>query len=96
MSTLPLTTTPEDDTIVLQLRDERGNVTSEVSNFRTYSFNNHFLTPTDGFSFTIGDEAVLRSMLRRLTKSTGRPTIASSSSPASTNFQPHRASSANV
>lgn len=54
---------PEDDTIVLQLRDERGTVTKEITNFREYSFNSHFLTPTDHFSFTIGDEQLKSSIL---------------------------------
>ena len=54
---------PEDDTIVLQLRDAQGTVIKEVTNFREYSFNSHFLTPTDHFSFVIGDEALKKSVL---------------------------------
>lgn len=53
---------PEDDTIVLQLRDPAGQVTSEITNFREYNFQSHFLTPTDHFSFTIGDEETTRSL----------------------------------
>ena len=52
----------EDDTIVLQLRDKNGSVFAEVNNFREYQFNSHFLTPTDHFSFVIGDEAVKKSV----------------------------------
>ncbi len=29
-----------------------------ITNFTEYSFNSHFLTPTDGFHFAIGDEAL--------------------------------------
>jgi prophage tail gpP-like protein len=61
---------PEDDTIVLQLRDNRGTQTdgsgpviAEIQNFREYSFQSHFLTPADHFSFTIGDEAISKSIL---------------------------------
>lgn len=53
---------PEDDTLILQLRDERGAVTTEVTNFAEYTFQADFLTPTDGFNFVIGDEAVLHSL----------------------------------
>lgn len=60
---IPTSSQPESDAIVLQLRDDRGGVSQEVTNFVSYSFNSHFLTPTDGFHFTIGDEAVLRSLL---------------------------------
>ena len=60
---IPTSSQPESDAIVLQLRDDRGGVSQEVTNFVSYAFNSHFLTPTDGFHFTIGDEAVLRSLL---------------------------------
>ena len=56
--------TPEDAPIALQLRDPGGSVITEVTNFREYSFQGHFLTPTDGFSFVIGDEAVKKSILQ--------------------------------
>lgn len=55
-------TANEDDAIVLQLRDENNVVTAEVDRFESYSFNSHFLVPTDGFSFTLGDEQVNRSI----------------------------------
>ena len=54
---------PEDDTIVLQLHDSSGGVVTEVTNFRDYNFTSNFLTPTDHFAFTIGDEAVKKSIL---------------------------------
>jgi prophage tail gpP-like protein len=53
----------EDATMVLQLRDRRGAVIGEVTRFREYSFNSHFLTPTDHFSFVLGDESARRSIL---------------------------------
>lgn len=59
----PPPTSAEDDTIVLQLRDENNVVTAEIDRFDSYSFNSHFLVPTDAFSFSIGDEAVLRSIV---------------------------------
>jgi prophage tail gpP-like protein len=78
VDTLPLGATglglgpvrPEDDTIVLQLRDSRGQqvngsgaIIAEIDNFREYTFESHFLTPVDRFSFSIGDEAVSKSIL---------------------------------
>ena len=58
---------PEDDTIALQLRDSSGTVITEITNFREYTFNSHFLTPTDHFSFTIGDEGTTPSILNGIT-----------------------------
>jgi prophage tail gpP-like protein len=54
--------TPEKDTLALQLRDDRGTVITEVTNFREYAFLGNYTTPTDGFNFVVGDEAVLRSL----------------------------------
>ena len=65
--TLGQVTRPEDDVIQLQLRDSNGNVTKVIDTFKEYSFNSNFLTPTDGFHFTIGDEALNRSMLDGIT-----------------------------
>lgn len=59
----PPPTANEDDTIVLQLRDENNVVTAELNRFDSYVFNSHFLTPTDAFTFTIGDEVVRQSIL---------------------------------
>lgn len=48
---------PEQEEIQLHLPDaDNGPVT--ITNFTEYAFNSHFLTPTDGFSFSIGDESL--------------------------------------
>lgn len=46
---------PEQEEIQLLLPDAADGPLT-ISNFTEYSFNSHFLTPTDGFSFSIGDE----------------------------------------
>lgn len=58
--------TPERDALALQLRDDRGTVVAEVHNFAEYQFQSDFLTPTDGFHFAIGDEAVLGSLKKNV------------------------------
>jgi len=55
------TTTAESDSITVILEDGRGPPV-ELTTFREYSFSSNFLTPTDGFSFTIGDEAINKSI----------------------------------
>jgi prophage tail gpP-like protein len=38
----------------------------EIRNFTEYAFNNHFLVPTDGFSFVIGDEHITDELIEGL------------------------------
>jgi prophage tail gpP-like protein len=52
---------PEDDGIVLLLEDGKGPPV-ELSTFKEYTFTSNFLTPTDGFSFVVGDEALNKSI----------------------------------
>ncbi len=53
---------PEDDGITVLLEDGKGPPV-ELTTFKEYSFSSNFLTPTDGWSFTIGDEALKKSIL---------------------------------
>jgi prophage tail gpP-like protein len=55
-------TKPEDDVLAVQLRDDRGTIICEVTNFAEYLFQSDYLTPTDGFNFLIGDEAIIGSL----------------------------------
>ncbi len=66
MTVLSDDTKPEGDNIVLQLRDSNGEITGELDTWESYSFNSHFLTPTDAFSFSVGDEVVRQSILTGL------------------------------
>ena len=61
--TLGQVTRPEDDGIELQLRDQAGVIVHVINTWKQYSFNSNFLTPTDGWSFTLGDEVVKQSLL---------------------------------
>ena len=61
--TLGQSTRPEDDAIELQLRDQSGAISKVINTWKQYSYNSHFLTPTDGWSFTLGDEVVKQSIL---------------------------------
>ena len=60
---MPITGTPENGTIVLELPDA-GIV---LDTFNSYSFNSHFLTPTDGWHFNVGDETISDKLLQALT-----------------------------
>lgn len=55
-------TDPELEEVVLDLPD--SGVT--VSNFTEYEFNSNFLTPTDGFSFTIGTDRLTDKMRKAI------------------------------
>lgn len=61
--TLGQITRPEDDAIELQLRDSSGAVSQVINTWKSYTYNSNFLTPTDGWSFTIGDEVVKQSLI---------------------------------
>jgi prophage tail gpP-like protein len=56
---------PEDDGITLLLEDGRGPAV-ELTKFKEYAFSSNFLTPTDGFTFTMGDEAISKSILESI------------------------------
>ena len=64
--TLGRITPPEDDVIGLATRDKNGVVTSVINTWQSYSFSTHFLTPTDGWSFTLGDEVTKQSIIEGL------------------------------
>ena len=55
-------TQPEQEEVVLNLPDSQ----LEVKHFTEYSFNTNFLTPTDGWAFTVAQERLSEEVMRAL------------------------------
>lgn len=59
----------ESDQISLEIVDPNGKQDAaglRLDTWRSYSFNQHFLSDTDGFSFTLGDESISNRLLAAL------------------------------
>ena len=59
-------TRPEDDVIALALRDQNGQVIAKIDTWESYSYNSHFLIPTDAWTFTMGDDTTISSIVNKM------------------------------